>query len=217
MKQKHLEAYMDTAIRFSQCSTAKRLKVGCIAVKDNKIISIGYNGTPNGSESDEVIADQVSRPLNQIVNPPLQEQSSNDDESDDESDFELGPRRVPQPYLREESSEEDGDEIPQRIESHQHTIDEDESDDEPLPRRVPQLYRREESSEEDEDEIPQRIESHQHTIDGDESDDEPQQPIAIRRRVPQPLNQIVNPPPQEESSEEDEDEILQRAIQLHRN
>ena len=48
MKQKHLEAYMDTAIRFSQCSTAKRLKVGCIAVKDNKIISIGYNGTPNG-------------------------------------------------------------------------------------------------------------------------------------------------------------------------
>lgn len=51
MKQKHLEAYMDTAIRFSQCSTAKRLKVGCIAVKDNKIISIGYNGTPNGFES----------------------------------------------------------------------------------------------------------------------------------------------------------------------
>jgi dCMP deaminase len=39
---------MDTAIRFSECSTAERLKVGCIAVKDNKIISIGYNGTPNG-------------------------------------------------------------------------------------------------------------------------------------------------------------------------
>lgn len=53
MKQKHLEAYMDTAIRFSQCSTAKRLKVGCIAVKDNKIISIGYNGTPNGFESNQ--------------------------------------------------------------------------------------------------------------------------------------------------------------------
>ena len=48
MKQKHLEAYMDTAIRFSKCSAAKRLKVGCIAVKDNKIISIGYNGTPSG-------------------------------------------------------------------------------------------------------------------------------------------------------------------------
>ena len=51
MKEKHLRAYMDTAIRFSECSTAERLKVGCIAVKDNKIISIGYNGTPNGCKS----------------------------------------------------------------------------------------------------------------------------------------------------------------------
>jgi dCMP deaminase len=51
MKEKHLHAYMDTAIRFSECSTAERLKVGCIAVKDNKIISIGYNGTPNGCSS----------------------------------------------------------------------------------------------------------------------------------------------------------------------
>lgn len=51
MKDKHLRAYMDTAIRFSECSTAERLKVGCIAVKDNKIISIGYNGTPNGCSS----------------------------------------------------------------------------------------------------------------------------------------------------------------------
>ncbi len=42
---------MDTAIRFSECSTATRLKVGCIAVKDDKIISIGYNGTPNGCKS----------------------------------------------------------------------------------------------------------------------------------------------------------------------
>jgi deoxycytidylate deaminase len=51
MKEKHLHAYMDTAIRFSECSTAERLKVGCIAVKDNKIISIGYNGTPNRCSS----------------------------------------------------------------------------------------------------------------------------------------------------------------------
>ena len=51
MKEKHLRAYMDTAIRFSECSTAERLKVGCIAVKDNKIISIGYNGTPNRCSS----------------------------------------------------------------------------------------------------------------------------------------------------------------------
>ena len=66
MKQKHLEAYMDTAIRFSQCSTAKRLKVGCIAVKDNKIISIGYNGTPNGCESD-ICEDKDNNTLPHVI------------------------------------------------------------------------------------------------------------------------------------------------------
>lgn len=66
MKQKHLEAYMDTAIRFSKCSTAKRLKVGCIAVKDNKIISIGYNGTPNGCESN-VCEDENNNTLPYVI------------------------------------------------------------------------------------------------------------------------------------------------------
>ena len=41
-------AYMDTAERFADLSTATRLKVGCIAVKDNRILSIGYNGMPSG-------------------------------------------------------------------------------------------------------------------------------------------------------------------------
>jgi len=41
-------AYMDTAERFASLSTATRLKVGCIAVKDNRILSIGYNGMPSG-------------------------------------------------------------------------------------------------------------------------------------------------------------------------
>jgi dCMP deaminase len=48
MKQKIIEAYMDTAKRFAQLSTAKRLQVGSIIVKDDRIISIGYNGTPAG-------------------------------------------------------------------------------------------------------------------------------------------------------------------------
>lgn len=39
---------MDTAERFAQLSTATRLKVGAIIVKDNRIISIGYNGMPAG-------------------------------------------------------------------------------------------------------------------------------------------------------------------------
>lgn len=41
-------AYMDVAERFADLSTATRLKVGCIAVKDNRILSIGYNGMPSG-------------------------------------------------------------------------------------------------------------------------------------------------------------------------
>lgn len=39
---------MDTAFRFAKLSSAKNLQVGCIIVKDGKIISIGYNGTPKG-------------------------------------------------------------------------------------------------------------------------------------------------------------------------
>ena len=41
-------AYIDTAERFASLSTATRLEVGCIAVKDNRILSIGYNGMPSG-------------------------------------------------------------------------------------------------------------------------------------------------------------------------
>jgi dCMP deaminase len=48
MKQKFVDAYMDVAYRFSQLSTAQRLKVGAIIVKDDRIISIGYNGMPSG-------------------------------------------------------------------------------------------------------------------------------------------------------------------------
>ena len=48
MKQKWIDAYMDTAERFAQLSSAKRLKVGAVVVKDHRIISIGYNGTPAG-------------------------------------------------------------------------------------------------------------------------------------------------------------------------
>lgn len=41
-------AYMKTAETFGSLSTAKRLQVGSIVVKDNRIISIGYNGMPSG-------------------------------------------------------------------------------------------------------------------------------------------------------------------------
>ena len=41
-------AYMKTAETFGSLSSAKRLQVGAIVVKDNRIISIGYNGMPSG-------------------------------------------------------------------------------------------------------------------------------------------------------------------------
>ena len=48
MKQKFIEAYMKTAETFAELSSAVRLHVGAIIVKDDRIISIGYNGMPSG-------------------------------------------------------------------------------------------------------------------------------------------------------------------------
>ena len=48
MKKKFIQAYMEVAKTFANLSTAKRLHVGAIVVKDDRIISIGYNGMPSG-------------------------------------------------------------------------------------------------------------------------------------------------------------------------
>lgn len=41
-------AHMKVAGIYGSLSTARRAKVGCVIVKDNRIISIGYNGMPSG-------------------------------------------------------------------------------------------------------------------------------------------------------------------------
>ena len=48
MKEKFKRAYMQTAQTFAELSHARRLKVGAIVVKEDRIISIGYNGMPAG-------------------------------------------------------------------------------------------------------------------------------------------------------------------------
>lgn len=48
VKQKWVDAFMDTAERFAQLSSAKRLQVGAVIVQENRIVSIGYNGMPAG-------------------------------------------------------------------------------------------------------------------------------------------------------------------------
>jgi dCMP deaminase len=48
LKDKHKKAYMQVAEVFAQCSNATRLKVGSCIVKDNRVISCGYNAMPEG-------------------------------------------------------------------------------------------------------------------------------------------------------------------------
>jgi len=67
MKQKFIDAYMDVAERFSQLSSAKRLNVGAIVVKDDRIISIGYNGMPSGWDNECEVCTHVD----DVGNPTL--------------------------------------------------------------------------------------------------------------------------------------------------
>ena len=57
MNDRQKLAYMKTAEVWANQSYAKKLKVGAIAVKRNSIISIGYNGTPEGwpNECEDII------------------------------------------------------------------------------------------------------------------------------------------------------------------
>jgi dCMP deaminase len=60
MKEKFIKAYMDTAKRFAELSPAVRLHVGAIVVKDDRIISIGYNGMPVGWDNECEYKDYMS-------------------------------------------------------------------------------------------------------------------------------------------------------------
>ena len=65
MKPKLLQAYMRTAKTFAELSHARRLHVGAIVVKDDRIISIGYNGMPAGWDNNcetEVNGELITRP-----------------------------------------------------------------------------------------------------------------------------------------------------------
>ena len=48
IKEKYLGAYMKTARVFAELSSSRRKQVGAVVVKDDRIISIGYNGMPSG-------------------------------------------------------------------------------------------------------------------------------------------------------------------------
>ena len=62
MKKKFIKTYMDVAESFAKLSSAVRLQVGAIVIKDDRIISIGYNGMPTGWDNcceDIIRSDEV--------------------------------------------------------------------------------------------------------------------------------------------------------------
>lgn len=62
MKKRFIEAHMAAALQYSQLSYCNRRKVGCVIVKGDRIISIGYNGTPAGWDNRCEDADNITYP-----------------------------------------------------------------------------------------------------------------------------------------------------------
>jgi dCMP deaminase len=52
MKQKFIDAHMKVAETYAQLSSARRLQVGAVIVKNDTIIGIGYNGMPSGWDNE---------------------------------------------------------------------------------------------------------------------------------------------------------------------
>jgi dCMP deaminase len=61
MKQKYIDLYMDWAARTAELSHARRLQVGAVIVKDDTVISYGYNGMPAGWDNNCEDKDYMSR------------------------------------------------------------------------------------------------------------------------------------------------------------
>ena len=50
-EQQKQQIYLNIAREISTLSRGKRAQVGCIIVKDDRILSCGYNGTPSGFDN----------------------------------------------------------------------------------------------------------------------------------------------------------------------
>ena len=62
MKLRQSIAHMKAAYVYASLSYHLRRQVGCVIVKDNTIISIGYNGTPAGEDNNCEYADGKTLP-----------------------------------------------------------------------------------------------------------------------------------------------------------
>ena len=64
MKTKFIEAHMKAAEVYAELSSARRLHVGCVIVKNDTIIGIGYNGMPSGWDNN--CEEEIKWPNGQI-------------------------------------------------------------------------------------------------------------------------------------------------------
>lgn len=69
MKQKYIDLYMDWAKRCAKLSHARRLHVGAVIVKDDTVISYGYNGMPAGWDNNCEDKDWMDRGAGGWLNP----------------------------------------------------------------------------------------------------------------------------------------------------
>ena len=70
MKNKFVNAHMKVAETYAQLSSARRLQVGCVIVKNDTIIGIGYNGMPSGWDNKCEDADYVDDMHVKLVTKP---------------------------------------------------------------------------------------------------------------------------------------------------
>jgi dCMP deaminase len=87
MKAKFQKLYNNIAREVAKMSHARRLQVGAVIVKDDRVISMGYNGMPAGWDNDCELREYMSRdaggwlsPVEIMENWPYQE---------DETSFQL--------------------------------------------------------------------------------------------------------------------------------
>jgi dCMP deaminase len=65
MKKKFIDLYMAWAERAAQLSHARRLQVGAVVVKDDTVISYGYNGMPAGWDNncENIVGYNMGEPM----------------------------------------------------------------------------------------------------------------------------------------------------------
>jgi len=94
MKEKLKQAYMKTAETFAELSHARRLHVGAIVVKDDRIISIGYNGMPAGWDNNCEDKEFMDHDAGGWLNPDEIEEQWPFEETSDEDNSYIGRYRL---------------------------------------------------------------------------------------------------------------------------